>query len=160
MSPPRILARPSLGRLSIGLAVAAASLGFAGIAAAEPPPIWAVYGEPGPAPVPDTVAKEFVDRAAPSLREITAEELARGVVVGGGPAAATPGPVAAASSPASTDAGRPRPVAQIQIDRALLERAGVGQGAGGLDPRLGYLLAAVLAAAGLAVVAPGVRRSS
>ncbi len=141
-------------RIAIGLAATAAALALVGAATAESPPIGKIYGEPGPVPLPDSVAKEFVDRAAPSLRGVTAEELARGVVVGS-PATPTPAPAAA---PASSD-NKTTPAA-VAVSDALLERAGVGRGPGSFDSRWGILLAGVLAISAFGMMVWANRRPS
>lgn len=127
-----------------------AALGLAeGGAADESPPGRAVYSDPGPLPPPDTVAKEFVDRSAPSLKGVTAEQLARGVVV------EEEKPPGRASEPVSRPAGDGRPtiVAVAPIDDPrLLDRAGVAEHDRSLDTLLGAVLAGVLALAGLALL--------
>lgn len=113
----------------------AAALAWPTAAAAEGSlPERAVYSDPGPVPPPDSVAKEFVDRNAPALRSVTAEELARGVVV----------------EPPARKTRRPDRRATNDVTR-LLERAG-GTDSTTLGTRTGAILAAILAVVGLALL--------
>jgi len=135
------------------MSVIAVALGASAAAWAQSsPPISAVYGEPGPTPLSDESAKEFVVGAAPSLKHISTEALAQGVIVG---SAAKQGPSSSRTSP------RPghRAAVRIAASRAMLERAGVS-GSAGIDQRSGFVLAAVLAAAGFAIAGLRNRRPS
>ena len=116
------------------LLLAGASVWPTAAAAEGSVPERAVYSDPGPVPPPDSVAKAFVDRNAPALRSVTAEQLARGVVV---------------ERPARKTR---RPDRQATNDVArLLERAG-GTDSQALGTRAGAILAAILALFGLALL--------
>ena len=112
------------------------------IAAKDSLPERAVYTDPGPVAPPDTVAKEFVDRNAPSLGGVTTEQLARGVVVAEPDAAGRP---------------RPRPP-QPAAAPLLLERAGVTSDRAPIDPLIGVVVAAFLAAFGVVILASAPQR--
>jgi hypothetical protein len=112
------------------------------VAAKDSLPERAVYTDPGPVPPPDTVAKEFVDRNAPSLGGVTTEQLARGVVV---------------AEPAAP--GRPRPRRpQVPIEPTLLERAGVTSDRTPIDPLVGVVVAAFLVAFGVVILVSAPQR--
>lgn len=149
--------------MSLGL-VAAAGVFLAPTAAAEPPPVWAVYGEPGPVPLPDAAAETFVKQAAPELRGVTARELARGVVVtaegGGEPGSVVPLEPAGSSAASPKGSTPSRPVVEIPLSPGVVDRAGAGQGTRGFDTRWGFLLAALLASGGLVILATGSRPPS
>jgi hypothetical protein len=113
------------------------------IAAKDSLPERAVYTDPGPVPPPDAVAKEFVDRNAPSLGGVTTEQLARGVVVAEPETPAIPGP-------------RPsRPAAEP----LLLERAGLTSERTPIDPVVGVVVAAFLGAFGVVILASAPQRA-
>ncbi len=111
------------------------------IAAKDSLPERAVYTDPGPVPPPDTVAKEFVDRNAPSLGGVTTEQLARGVVVAEPP---TP--------------GRPRSPKVVPVEPSLLERAGVTSDRTPIDPLVGVVVAAFLVAFGVVILVSAPQR--
>jgi hypothetical protein len=106
--------------------------------------------EPHPIPVPDDAAKAFVENVSPDLQQLTAEELARGVVVV---------PTRASKPETETKDGQVAeqpplrdltPAAGGKISAKLLERAGVGTSRGGIDALWLVLLAGALAIGGLA----------
>src|SRR4051812_33042111 len=143
-------------------AVVAASLLSAGAALAASPPVTA-YAEPHPTPTPDAAAKAFVEHVAPSLRGVSAAELARGVVlpprVDGSqhPAvqATSPRPRSDAAPAPSVRRAQQQAQGQAQarasrpVERRMLERAGVGSGGNGFELRWGIVVVAGLALAAL-----------
>lgn len=121
----------------------AVALAIPGIVAAKDSlPERAVYTDPGPVPPPDTVAKEFVDRNAPSLGGVTTEQLARGVVV---------------AEPTTPGRPRPRP-RQVPVEPTLLERAGVTSDRTPIDPLVGVVVAAFLVAFGVVILVSAPQR--
>jgi hypothetical protein len=142
-----------MGRLGAVFAVSVVTLGLAaGIAAGSSPPTSA-YMEPSPVPAPDSAAKAFLGRLAPSLRKFTAEELAQGIVLTTADASSSlQGGASAAVHPRHRDTVRVgrAPSGEGTVSSGLLERAGVGTAGGGGDARWLLVLAAVLAAGGLA----------
>jgi len=145
-----ILRRPTMSRVApttvvpVALLVAVAVAIPGTIAAKDSLPERAVYTDPGPVPPPDTVAKEFVDRNAPSLGGVTTEQLARGVVVA---EAATPG------------RPRPRPPQPPAAEPIVLERAGVTSERTPIDPLVGVVVAAFLVAFGVVILASAPQRA-
>jgi hypothetical protein len=107
------------------------------VAARDSLPERAVYTDPGPVAPPDAVAKEFVDRNAPSLGGVTTEQLARGVVVAEGASRGRPGP------------RTPQPA----VEPTLLERAGVTSERTPIDPLVGVVVAAFLVTFGVIILA-------
>ena len=112
------------------------------VAAKDSLPERAVYTDPGPVPPPDTVAKEFVDRNAPSLGGVTTEQLARGVVV---------------AEPTTPRRPRSRPP-QVPVEPTLLERAGVTSDRTPIDPLVGVVVAAFLVAFGVVILVSAPQR--
>ena len=145
-----ILRRPSMSRFTpttvvpVALLVAVALAIPGTVAAKDSMPERAVYTDPGPVPPPDTVAKAFVDRNAPSLRGVTTEQLARGVVV---------------AEPERTTPGRPRPPRpKVPVEPTLLERAGVTSDRTPIDPLVGVVVAAFLVAFGVVILVSAPQR--
>ena len=145
-----ILRRPTMSRVApttvipVALLVAVALAMPGTIAAKDSLPERAVYTDPGPVPPPDTVAKEFVDRNAPSLGGVTTEQLARGVVV---------------AEPATPGRPRPRPPEPPAAEPIVLERAGVTSERTPIDPLVGVVVAAFLAAFGVVILASAPQRA-
>ncbi len=136
------------------LLILAAWLAFAAPAAGQTPPPRSVYSDPGPpAPPPDSVAKDFVDRAAPSLRGVSTDELEGGVVV------EEEAPASGAQSRPAAERRERVVTPSTDADARVLARAGVETTNGRFDARWAALLAGLLALTGLAVLASSTWRS-